>query len=68
MMYTVTVRRGAKIEHSSEFPNLRDALRQLDGFIYAFPGLVSELRGASGVLWRCRSPQVKASAEPPEVA
>ena len=68
MMYTVTVKRGAKIEHSSEFPNLRDALRQLDGFIYAFPELVSELRGASGVLWRCGLSQVKVGAEPPESA
>jgi len=68
MMYTVTVKRGAKIEHSAEFPNLRDALRQLDGFIYAFPELVSELWGASGVLWRCGLSQVKASPEPPEAA
>jgi hypothetical protein len=67
-MYTVSVRRGAKIEHSAEFPNLRDALRQLDGLMYAFPELVSELRGASGILWRCRSPQVKADTEPPEAA
>jgi hypothetical protein len=67
-MYTVSVRRGAKIEHSAEFPNLRDALRQLDGLMYAFPELVSELRGASGVLWRCRSPRAKASTEPPEAA
>jgi len=55
-MYTVIVKRGAKIEHSSEFPNLRDALRQLDGFLQAFPDRVSELWGASGVLWRCTSP------------
>ena len=68
MMYTVTVKRGAKIEHWAEFPNLRDALRQLDGFICAFPELVSELRGASGVLWRCPSPPVQASAGPPEAA
>ena len=54
-MYTVIVKRGATIEHSSEFPNLRDALRQLDGFLQAFPDLVSELWGASGVLWRCSS-------------
>jgi hypothetical protein len=67
-MYTVSIRRGAKIEHSAEFPDLRDALRQLDGFVCAFPELVSELRGASGVLWRCRSRQVKADPEPPEAA
>ena len=54
-MYTVIVKRGAIIEHSSEFPNLRDALRQLDGFLQAFPDRVSELWGASGVLWRCPS-------------
>jgi hypothetical protein len=54
-MYTVIVKRGTIIEHSSEFPNLRDALRQLDGFLQAFPDRVSELWGASGVLWRCPS-------------
>jgi hypothetical protein len=67
-MYTVSIRRGAKIEHSAEFPDLRDALRQLDGFVCAFPEFVSELRGASGVLWRCRSRRVKADPEPPEAA
>jgi len=67
-MYTVSIRRGAKIEHSAEFPDLRDALRQLDGFVCAFPELVSELRGASGVLWRCRSRRVKTDPEPPEAA
>ncbi len=56
-MYLVTVRRGAKEEHRAEFPNLRDALRQLDGCLYAFPDLVSELHGASGVLWRCPGPE-----------
>jgi hypothetical protein len=66
MMYTVTVKRGAKIEHWAQFPNLRDALRQLDGFVHAFPDLVSELRGASGVLWSCRLSQVQASAGPSE--
>jgi hypothetical protein len=67
-MYTVSTRRGAKIEHSAEFPDLRDALRQLDGFVCAFPELVSELRGAGGVLWRCRSRQVKTDPEPPKAA
>jgi hypothetical protein len=67
-MYTVSTRRGAKIEHSVEFPDLRDALRQLDGFVFAFPELVSELWGASGVLWRCRPRLVSADAEPPEAA
>jgi hypothetical protein len=67
-MYTVCTRRGAKIEHSLQFPDLRDALRQLDGLAYAFPELVSELRGASGVLWRCRPAKAKTGAEPPEAA
>jgi len=67
-MYTVSVRRGAKIEHSTQFPNLRDALRQLDGFAYAFPELVSELWSGGGVLWRCNSPQARAGAEPPDAA
>jgi len=66
MMYTVSARRGAKVEHSSQFPNLRDALRQLDGFVYAFPELISELRGASGVLWRCPPAKAKVSPQPPE--
>jgi len=65
-MYTVSVRRGAKVKHSSQFPDLRDALRQLDGFVHAFPELVSELWGASGVLWRCQPARAKASDEPPE--
>jgi hypothetical protein len=60
-MYTVTVRRGPKVEHWAQFPNLRDALRQLDGFVSAFPELVSELRGASGLLWRC--PSLEGEAE-----
>jgi hypothetical protein len=64
-MYTVSIRRGAKVEHSTEFPDLRDALRQLDGFVHAFPELVSELWGASGVLWRCQPAEVKSDAEPP---
>jgi hypothetical protein len=63
-MYTVIVKRGVKIEHSSEFPNLRDALRQLDGFLHAFPDLVSELWGASGVLWRCPSLEAEAEESP----
>lgn len=63
-MYTVIVKRGAKVEHSAEFPNLRDALRQLDGFFYAFPDLVSEVWGASGVLWRCSSLDANGDAEP----
>ena len=66
MMYTVSARRGAKVEHSSQFPNLRDALRQLDGFMYAFPELVSELRGASGVLWRCESAKAEVIPQSPE--
>jgi hypothetical protein len=61
-MYTVIVKRGAKVEHSAEFPNLRDALRQLDGFLYAFPDLVSEVWGASGVLWSCTSLDAGAEA------
>ena len=65
-MYTVSARRGAKVEHSSQFPNLRDALRQLDGFMYAFPELVSELWGASGVLWRCGPAKANASPESPQ--
>jgi len=68
MMYTVSARRGARVEHWSQFPNLRDALRQLDGFVYAFPELVSELRGARGVLWRCRPAKGKVSPQPPEAA
>jgi hypothetical protein len=67
-MYTVSVKRGAKVEHSWQFPDLRDALRQLDGFMHAFPELVSELWGASGVLWRYEPVRVKASDEPPEAA
>jgi hypothetical protein len=62
-MYTVIVKRGAKVEHSAEFPNLRDALRQLDGFFYAFPDLVSEVWGAGGVLWSCSSLNASAEAE-----
>jgi len=67
-MYIVTVRRGAKIEDWAEFPNLRDALRQLDGFVSAFPELVSELRGVTSILWRCEPPGVTAGAEPPDAA
>jgi hypothetical protein len=65
-MYTVSTRRGAKIQDSAEFPDLRDALRQLDGFVHAFPELVSELWGASGVLWRCQPAKAKADLQPPE--
>jgi hypothetical protein len=65
-MYTVSVRRGAKVEHSSQFPNLRDALRQLDGFVYAFPELVSELRSAGGVLWRCQAAKAEVMPQSPE--
>jgi hypothetical protein len=68
MMYTVSARRGARVEHWSQFPNLRDALRQLDGFVYAFPELISELRGASGVLWRCQPAKAQASPHPSEAA
>jgi len=64
-MYTVSVRRGTKVKHSSQFPDLRDALRQLDGFAHAFPELVSELWGASGVLWRCHPAEVNSDAEQP---
>jgi hypothetical protein len=64
-MYTVYVRRGTKLEHSSQFPDLRDALRQLDGFVHAFPELVSELWGASGVLWRLQPAEVNSDAERP---
>ena len=63
-MYVVTVRRGAKIEHWAEFPNLRDALRQLDGFVRVFPELVSELRGVTDVLWRCEPPGVSTDTGP----
>ena len=63
-MYTVIVKRGAKVEHSAEFPDLRDALRQLDGFLHAFPDLVSEVWGASGVLWRCSSLDTGADSGP----
>jgi hypothetical protein len=62
-MYTVIVKRGTKVEHSVEFPNLRDALRQLDGFLHAFPDLVSEVWGAGGVLWSCSSLNAGAEAE-----
>lgn len=65
-MYTVIVKRGAKVEHSAEFPNLRDALRQLDGFLHAFPELVSEVWGASGVLWSCPSLDTAADSGPLE--
>jgi len=67
-MYTVSVKRGARTKYSSQFSNLRDALRQLDGFIHAFPELVAELWGASGVLWRYEPAKVEARAEPPEAA
>jgi len=50
MMYTVSARRGAKVE------------------LYAFPELVSELRSAGGVLWRCQPAKAKVSPQPPEAA
>jgi hypothetical protein len=67
-MYIVTARRGAKVEHWAEFPNLRDALRQLDGFVSAFPELIAELRGVTNILWRCDPTGVMTDAEPSEVA
>lgn len=67
-MYIVTVRRGAKVEHWAEFPNLRDALRQLDGFVSAFPELIAELRGVTSVLWCCGPPGVRTDVEPPDAA
>jgi hypothetical protein len=67
-MYRVIVRRGAKVEHAAEFPDLRDALRQLDGFVYAFPELVSELRGVGGILWRCQPSAVRPDPDPLDAA
>ncbi len=63
-MYAVRLRRpDGGIAQKKEFPDLREALRHMDALVCAFPDLVSEVRGMTGVLFRYE-PQAREAAEP----
>ena len=52
-MYTVRLREAnGRIARRAQFPDVRDALRHMDALVRAFPDLVSEVQGRTGVLFR----------------
>ncbi len=62
-MYVARLRRtNGRIAQKAEFPDVRDALRHMDAYVRAYPGLASEVQGRTGVLFRY-DPAARLAAE-----